>query len=153
MIELGKGTLFFGGVDFTPLAFGELTMSSDIPISDKEEQPRWMMLDVKKDVGLSFEIKAVDFNLLEQASRMPTSNNFTLTYEKQIMIQARWHKRNRTNKKWLKRYGMKPDTVNVSCDANTCAYDVIDGSFDIDASSFKYNLKPHQKRRNIKIEL
>lgn len=153
MIELGKGTLFFRGADYTPLAFGDLTMSSDILISDKEEQPRWMMLDVKKDVGLSFEIKNVDLNLLEQASKVQMSNKFALTYEQPIMIQARWHKRYRTNKKWLKRFGMKPDTVTVSYDAKTCAYDVCEGEFDIDASSKKYNWKPHQKRRNLKIEL
>jgi hypothetical protein len=48
---------------------------------------------------------------------------------------------------------MKPDTVTVSYDAKTCAYDVCEGEFDIEADSRKYNWKPHQKRRNIKIEL
>ena len=152
MIEFGKCALFYGGVDYTPLAFGELLTTDDFSISDKEEQPRWMMLDVKKDVGLSCEIKNVDLNLLEQACTMPMSNNFTLMYEQSIMIQARWHKRHRTNKKWLKRFGMKPDTVTVSYDAKTCAYDVCEGEFDIEADSRKYNWKPHQKRRNLRIE-
>lgn len=153
MINLNKGSFFWINDNGpTQLAHGIL-YADDISMSDKEEQEsRWMMLDVKKDVGMSFEIKAVDLNLLEQASRMSMSNNFTLTYEQPIMIQARWHKRHRTNKKWLKRFGMKPDTITVSYDAETCDYDVCDGRFDIDAHSKKYNWKPHQKRRNIKIE-
>lgn len=152
MINLNEGSFFWINDNGpTKLASGIL-YADDFPISDKEEQSQWMMLDVKKDVGMSFDIKAIDLNLLDQIIKIPMSNKFTLMYEQPIMIQARWHKRHRINKKWLKRFGMKPDTVTVSYDAETWAYDVCDGSFDIDASSKKYNWKPHQKRRNLKIE-
>lgn len=153
MISFNEGSLFCANDNrITPLADGIL-YTGDFTTSDKEEpEINWMMLGIKKDVDMSFEIQSVDLNLLDKISRIPTSNNFTLTYERPIMIQARWHKRHRTNKKWLKRYGMKPDTVNVSCNANTCEYDTYDCTFDIDTNSFQYNLKPHQKRKGLKIQ-
>lgn len=150
MIELGKGSLCFGN---SLLGVGDLYVE-DIPMSQYEKQAVDFLLDIHKPAEISCEIKAVDLNLFnEMLNTAPLSNKFTLTYQKPIMIQARWHKKHRTRKKWLKRYGMKPDTVEVFCDAETCDYDYYENTFDIDANSFKYNWKPHQKRRNIKIEL
>ena len=151
MISLNEGSLFYAN---NKLSSGIL-YSGDIQMSNNEEpEIHWMMLNAKKDVGLSFEIQSVDLDLLDQISKTPSyNNNFTLTHKRQIMIQARWHKRHRINKKWLKRYGMKPDMVEVSYNAKAIAYDICDGSFDIDVNNMKYNFKPHQKRRNIRIEL
>ena len=38
---------------------------------------------------------------------------FVAEFNAPILVQARWHKKWRTRKKWLKRYGMKEDTIQV----------------------------------------
>jgi hypothetical protein len=152
MIELCKCSLFYGGVDLAPHAFGDLTVTST-PISEYEEQEvSWKLFPITNG-EVTFTMDSINLELLDKMTHIPVSDTLTIQYSKPIMIQARWHKKYRTNKKWLKRFGMKPDTVTVSYDAESCAYDVCDGRFDIDAHSKKYNWKPHQKRRNIKIEL
>ena len=155
MISLNEGALFYENNNRSAKISSGILYADDISMSANEEQEiHWMMLNTKKDVGMSFEIQAVDLDLLNQISKTPAPNsNFTLTHKRPIMIQARWHKRHRINKKWLKRYGMRPDMVEVSYNAKAIAYDICDGSFDIDASNMKYNFKPHQKRRNLRIEL
>ena len=91
----------------------------------------------------------------------------TIMYEVPIMIQARWHKRNRINKKWVKRYGMKPDAIKVEMNirALECIPEHIDNesrcktslsciynswNFETDMPIYKY--RPDQMRKNLKIE-
>ena len=154
MIDMSNGSLYFGDLDFDKpieLASGIL-YTDDIPLSQYEEQEiSWRLLPTKTD-EVTFTIDAIDLELLNNMTHIQTSDKFTLKYNKPIMIQARWHKRHRINKKWQKRFGMKQDTVEVSCNARTCEYSWDECHFDIDASCMKYNLKPHQKRRNLKIE-
>lgn len=152
MIEFGKGALFYGGLDGVPLACGDLTVE-DIPVSPYEEPKINFLLSKRQIDKIECTVTAMDIDLLNQMTYIPKSDTFTLKYNKPIMIQARWHKRHRTNKKWQKRYGMTPDTVEVICIANTCNYNDSNGNFDIDANSMKYKLKPHQKRRGLKIEI
>ena len=91
----------------------------------------------------------------------------TIMYEVPIMIQARWHKKNRINKKWLKRYGMKPDAIKVEMNIRALEYipEHIDNesrcktspsytynswNFETDIPIYKY--RPDQMRRNLKIQ-
>ena len=89
----------------------------------------------------------------------------TIMYEVPIMIQARWHKRSRVNKKWLKRYGMKPDVIKVEMNikeltyepGHTVGYDEAgirstfnSWNFETDIPIYKY--RPDQMRRNLKIQ-
>ena len=151
MIEFGKGSLFYGGVDLVTHAFGDLTVTHT-PISEYEEQEvSWKLFPITNS-EVSFTMDSINSELLDKMTNTPMSDTFTIQYSKPIMIQARWHKRHRTNKKWLKRYGMKPDTVEVSYDATEFDDDCNECSFNIYASNMKYNFKPHQKRRNLKIE-
>ena len=151
MIEFGKGSLFYCGVDLAPHAFGDLTVTHT-PISEYEEQEvSWKLFPITNS-EVSFTMDSINSELLDKMTHIPMSDTFTIQYSKPIMIQARWHKRHRTNKKWLKRYGMKPDTVEVSCDATEFDDYCNECSFDIDASNMRYNFKPHQTRRNLKIE-
>ncbi len=77
-----------------------------------------------------------------------------------IMIQARWHKKYRINKKWLKRYGMKKDKVRVRYDVDSISpddsydpYDLIESKeFNFELSNMQYKFRPDQLRRNLKIE-
>lgn len=78
-----------------------------------------------------------------------------------IMIQARWHKKYRINKKWLKRYGMKKDKVRVRYDIDSISpdnsYDHYDLSepkeFNFELSNMQYKFRPDQLRRNLKVEM
>lgn len=77
-----------------------------------------------------------------------------------ILIQARWHKNPRINKKWLKRYGMKKDNVSVRCDVDSISpdnsydpYDLVESNgFNIELSNMQYKFRPDQLRKNLKIE-
>ena len=75
-----------------------------------------------------------------------------LKHQIPIMIQARWHKNKRINKKWQKRYGMKSDTVRIRANATIGEYHTDDGSFDFEADELEYLWRPDQKRKGLKIE-
>ena len=48
------------------------------------------------------------------ANKPDSTRPFAMEFDAPILIQARWHKKWRTRKKWLKRYGMKKDTVHMT---------------------------------------
>ena len=87
--------------------------------------------------------------ILEDARR---PRGFAMQYYVPIMIQARWHKKKRISKKWLKRYGMKPDKVLVKIDANDIEYDTSDNTFEFSANKYTYIWRTDQLRRGLKIE-
>lgn len=86
---------------------------------------------------------------------------FYIEYDIPIMIQARWHKKRRINKKWLKRYGMKKDKVSVRCDVDSISpdnsydpYDLIESKgFNVEFSNMQYKFRQDQLRKNLKIEM
>lgn len=86
---------------------------------------------------------------------------FYIEYDIPIMIQFRWHKKCRINKKWLKRYGMKKDKVSVRCDVDSISpdksydpYNLIESKgFNLEISNMRYKFRPDQMRRNLKIEM
>lgn len=69
-----------------------------------------------------------------------------------IMVQARWHKKPRIRKKWLKRFGMKTDVIKVKVNATAGEYHTNDGNFDFEIDDMQYFWRPDQKRRELKIE-
>ena len=88
-----------------------------------------------------------------------TGKPFYLEYYIPIMIQARWHKKPRINKKWLKRYGMKKDKVLVRCDVVSVYTNTecenpyeIEYKFNLDFDSVEYKFRPDQLRKNLRIE-
>ena len=78
--------------------------------------------------------------------------SFTMQYYVPIMVQARWHKKRRICKKWLKRYGMKPDKVLVTMDASAIEYDASDNTVEFNTKQWTYIWRPDQLRRGLKIE-
>lgn len=111
-------------------------------------------------------ICGVDLSLIGDMAYLSNKPQ-TIMYEVPIMIQARWHKKDRINKKWLKRYGMKPDAIKVemSIRALECIPEHIDNesryktslsciynswNFETDMPIYKY--RPDQMRKNLKIE-
>lgn len=80
-----------------------------------------------------------------------------LEYNIPVMVQARWHKKPRINKKWLKRYGMKKDSVLVKCNVIGMHSDYeCENPYEIEhhftIGSMEYEFRPDQLRRNLKLE-
>jgi len=134
------------------------------PLSDKAES----------DVAINLNsIGNAEFACENTQINMPLFNSMFETLETPrriywdvpILIQARWHKKHRINKKWLKRYGMKRDMIAAEATIRSftctprCAIptdivyynsDMYNFEFDISEVIFKY--KPSQTYRNRKIE-
>lgn len=107
------------------------------------------------DTDAEFSVSMIDIDLapLYDYSIMQSPNgNFAIEYWIPIMIQARWHKNKRINKKWQKRYGMKSDTVRIRANATIGEYHIDDGSFNIEADELEYLWRPYQKRKGLKID-
>lgn len=104
-----------------PLTLGSgIVEFTDIPISAREIRP--MHYHLGNSAQFTGSIDNINLELLNQMSYPVDPYNFTLVYYIPIMIQARWHKKARVNKKWQKRYGMKEDSVRVEADAKTIEY-------------------------------
>lgn len=86
---------------------------------------------------------------------------FCIEYKTPIMVQARWHKKPRINKKWLKRYGMKKDSISVKCDVESFTPNTnYDNDYLTDhveygmvLNNMQYKFRPDQLRRNLKMEM
>lgn len=108
----------------------------------------------------SFEGESTDCSSLFHYITNLNNKPMYVEYYMPILVQSRWHKKRRINKKWLKRYGIKEDKVLVSCNivsihTNTeCEnpYE-IEHKFNLDLDSMKYEFRPDQLRRNLKMGL
>lgn len=86
-------------------------------------------------------------------------NNIPLymEYNMPVMVQARWHKKPRINKKWQKRYGMKKDTLLVRCNITSMHSDYnrenqYETEHYFNIGSVEYKFRPDQLRKNFKLE-
>lgn len=106
----------------------------------------------------SFKGELINYSLASNLNSKP----LYVEYYIPILIQARWHKKHRINKKWLKRYGMKEDKVLVRCDVDSItpdnSYDpyypcdpIEFNEFNVELSNMQYKFRPDQLRRNLKI--
>lgn len=107
----------------------------------------------------SFKGELIDCSLFNYNVTNLNDKPFYIEYYIPIMIQARWHKKPRINKKWLKRYGMKKDKVLVRCDVISIHTNTecenpyeIEHELNLDLGSTKYKFRPDQLRKNLKIE-
>lgn len=119
----------------------------DVPLSNKEDFP----LHLNMQQSASFEASTPS-SLYECIQ--PPSNKYSLMCDIPIMIQARWHKKSKVRKKWLKRYGMRSDFIKMKYDVDEvtmtpCEYDTY--NFDLAVNGFQCILRPDQLRRGIKI--
>lgn len=111
----------------------------------------------------SFECKGELTNCSSLLNYATDLNNKPLyvEYDVPILVQSRWHKKHRINKKWLKRYGMKEDKVLVRCDVDSISlnnsydpYDLTESKgFNVELSNMQYKFRPDQLRKNLKIEM
>lgn len=149
-IEFKSGSLYITNFDSDPIKMcGDLDVSMEYELSAKETE--LISYKANQSASFSYDISSINLSLFEHVSTIAPHDKFTLQYRINIMRQKRWHKKARVNKKWLKRYGMTPDTVNVLADANTLSYDTLDRNFELDCSNHRYILRSDQQRKGLKI--
>lgn len=150
-IELSRGDIFITmGEETIPFGKG-IPFTEEVEMSAKEHLSHCYHLNAMSNMTLTTD--SINLELLHNAFNMPSSNGrFTMEYQIPIMVQTRWHKNPRIRKKWLKRFGMKPDTVKIRMDATAGEYHTNDGSFDFETDKYEYVWRPDQMRRNLKIE-
>lgn len=106
----------------------------------------------------TFECELTDFSPLLNCKTNHCSQPLELEYYMPIMVQARWHKKNRINKKWFKRYGMKEDFVRVRAKASSVTFDTErENPYEIECNmrveDAQYEFRPDQMRRNLIIAM
>jgi hypothetical protein len=89
----------------------------------------------------------INEELFNELCRPSNSSEFTMEYDTPILIQARWHKKARIRKKWLKRYGYKEDIVKTIARARQGEYNTETGECEIEIDSIQFNFKPYQMCR------
>ena len=108
----------------------------------------------------TFDVRAEDISLLNYATDF-NGKPFYIEYNIPIMIQSRWHKNKRINKKWLKRYGMKKDSILVRCDVESISpstshdpyYLTEYVEYGMTLNNMQYKFRPDQLRKHLKIEM
>lgn len=133
-----NGLIYFNDVNGNQIKINDAAITTvDIATSSDEVAP--ILCNLTSFAECSFETKFehLDFDVL-----LPSK--FTVSWETPILIQARWHKKARINKKWLKRYGVKNDTVKVTAKVNQLNYNTHVGDWDFELKDYKRILKPHQ---------
>ena len=151
--DLGSGFLKIIDRDTNEtLDLGEVTsMEMEVEEWSNKEEPERMVKGFTNPGMFSCEGAAV-FNqeLFDELCKPSTPSGFTIECETPILIQARWHKKARIRKKWLKRYGYKKDGVKTIMKAKYGSFNKETGECDIEVESIKYKFKPYQLQREVR---
>lgn len=165
-IELSKGDIFITMGDETVPFCSGVPFTEEIELSATENPTR--LYRFNDTLSCSLEVNNVDLSKLNDAFDFMPNKNFIIEADINIMVQSRWHKNPRIRKKWLKRFGMKQDTVKVRADAKVLEYHpghILEeqydpngicatfNSFDFETEKLEYVWRPDQMRRGLKIEL
>ena len=157
-VEFGEGNWFADGIllgkNCEPKVYCETCNPYadtwvGIDLAQKNDFAQIKPMTLNPNAEASFEIDG-DIDWMHQHMLYSTPNKITMSNSVSAMIQSRWHKNPRIRKKWLKRYGMKEDTVKVEFDVNQI--EVCGGSFSCETNTMRYVLRPDQKRRGIALE-
>lgn len=111
------------------------TATFNVETSSNEVAP--ISCNLTSTAEFSFDTKLEAHDIL-------SPSEFTINWKTRILIQARWHKKARVNKKWLKRYGIKDDTVKVVAKVDQVTYDASDSNWNFELRDYKRILRPDQ---------
>ena len=92
----------------------------------------------------------INKDLFNELCTPSTSSEFTMECDTPILVQARWHKKARIRKKWLKRYGYKEDVVKMIAKARCGEHNTETNETSIDVDSIEYKFKPYQMVREVR---
>lgn len=148
---------------------GNATIESEIELSSLSKEK--ISLNHEASFEASFKCESKGWSSLFGCTTDSNNKPYCVEYNIPILVQARWHKKNRINKKWLKRYGMKKDKMLVQADVDSFGqdtsqepYDLIKSQelypliktecaeFNMALSNMRWKFRPDQLRRNLKIE-
>lgn len=118
----------------------------------KDEEPAKVIKGLTNSAIFSCESPTIFNQNLFNELLTPSSSEFAMEWDTKIFIQARWHKRARIRKKWLKRYGYKEDVVKTIAKARQGEYNTDTGECSIDVDSIQYMCRPDQMRRGLDIK-
>ena len=150
--ELGTGTLMMmnretGEVhdwgEITPLSFEQDDLSP-------HAEPEKTVKGVFNSATISGINATINQDLLNELCTPSRSLGFTIEGETPILIQARWHKKARIRKKWLKRFGYKEDAVKMIAKARCGEHNTETNETSIDVDSIEYKFKPYQMVREVR---
>ena len=152
--ELSNGTLSMMNsngrqFEFSNNLYGNIEIDT---LSPNEIPDAVYYLRNAASASFSCEMTLSGLDCLGYKSFEPTKT-FNIEHNVPILVQARWHKKKRINRKWLKRYGMKPDTVKVKAKARTLSYNTETGECEFEVDKLEYIWRPDQKRKYLKIEM
>ena len=152
--ELNDGTLYVMDSDGRKFELGsDLYGDIEIDTLSPNEMPDIVYnLQSATSASFSCEMTLADLTCLNYKPFEP-AENFSIEHNVGILVQARWHKKKRINKKWLKRYGMKFDTVKMKAEAHTLSYNTETGECEFETDKLEYIWRPDQKRKHLKIEM
>ena len=154
--EFYNGTLYMMEPNGNQIKFGDdISGLVEIDTLSTNETPD-ISYSFTKGLSASFsasiEMSSQDLIALYAPTWTP-SGTFNIEHNVPILTQAKWHKKKRINKKWLKRYGMKPDTVKITAKARTLSYDTDTGACEFEVDKLTYIWRPDQLRKKLKIEM
>ena len=147
--ELGTGFLTMIDRDTgEQFDLGEVTpMGMEVEEWSNKEEPSKTIKGFTNPATFSCENTTINQDLFNELCKPSTSLGFTIEAETPILIQARWHRKARIRKKWLKRYGYKEDTVKVIAKARCGEYNTETGESNSDVDSIELKFKPYQMAR------
>lgn len=152
--ELGTGFLTIIDRDTgEQFDLGEVTpMEMEVEEWSNKEEPQKTIKGFTNSATFTCESPTIiNQDLFNKLLTHSTSSAFTMEWDTPILAQARWHKKARIRKKWLKRYGFIEDVVKTVAKANRGDYNKDTGETNIDIDSIQYIWRPDQKRRGLKI--
>lgn len=165
-MNFGSGTLY---INDEPFASGKCLTEIDTLSVDEYVPVAQKLLSEQTLLKASLEVSVLGMDALMNyvVPDWGNTKQVTMQYKMPIMVQARWHKKPRVRKKWLKRFGMKPDTVKVRSNVKVLEYHpghILEeqydpngiyatfNSFDFETEKLEYIWRPDQMRKELKIE-
>ena len=138
----------------TMLSWPDLEVTKEIDTLSIDERAKELLRAVSSNKGsITYNIDSIDLILNGAPEPWSPIDTFWFEHDTSIMIQARWHKKKRVNKKWLKRYGMKSDVIKIRRKARVLSYNTLYGDLEFELiGEGEYILRPDQKRKNLKIK-
>ena len=131
--------------------WGEITpMSLEREDWSPYAEPEKTIKGIFNSATLSWKDATINQDLFNELCAPSRSLEFIIEGETPILIQARWHKKARIRKKWLKRYGYKEDKVKTIMKAKYGEFNTETGECNIEIESIEYIFKPYQLQREVR---
>lgn len=152
---MGMELLGLGSLTMTDIETGtEYDFGNCIPLEIEQlewcadAEPSRTIKGFTDSAILSCKSTIIDQDSFDELLKPSNSSEFTCEWDTPILIQARWHKKAKIRKKWLKRYGYKEDVVKTVAKAKQGEYNTETGECEIDVDSIQFKFRPDQRSKD-----